>query len=457
MPCSSSSKASTIRAVGIPRSGTCHQPSSSGGTGSVRLCPGALHPAAVLGAVKVKPSRARQVRDLDRPSMEPMLVSESSRRRTRLNELVFELTAAVTAFKASLPEGMVDALCDMVRSMNCYYSNLIEGHNTHPIDIERALAEDFSTDTRQRNLQLEAKAHIATQRWIDEGGLAGPASTATAVREIHHRFATALPPDLLWVENPKTSRRGTVVPGELRGSDVKVGRHIAISPGAVPRFLTRWEQAYSGLSSFETVLQAAAAHHRLLWVHPFADGNGRVARLVSYAMLLEALDTGGIWSIARGLARNVDKYKSHLAECDLQRRNDLDGRGNLSEEAIASFTVFFLESCIDQVKFMAALMQPSALRKRILDWVKDEERIGGLMPNSTRVLAHILTHRELERKDVTEVVGFDDRKSRRVTAMLHKRGIIAAPTHRAAFRIAFPAALAPGLMPGLYPRLPRSS
>ena len=79
-----------------------------------------------------------------------------------------------------------------------------------------------------------------------------------------------------------------------------------------------------------------------------------------------------------------------------------------------------------------------------------------LMPNSTRVLAHILTHRELERKDVTEVVGFDSRKSRRVTAMLYKRGIIAAPTHKAAFRIAFPAALAPGLMPGLYPRLPRS-
>jgi hypothetical protein len=118
--------------------------------------------------------------------------------------------------------------------------------------------------------------------------------------------------------------------------------------------------------------------------------------------------------------------------------------------------VFFLESCIDQVKFMAELMRPFALRKRILDWVKQEERIGGLMPNSTRVLAHILTHRELERKDVTEVVGFDDRKSRRVTAMPHKRGIIAAPTHRAALRIAFPAALAPGLMPGHYPRLPKS-
>jgi Fic family protein len=390
-------------------------------------------------------------------AMEPMIVGDSSRHRGRLNELVFELTATATAFKASLPEGMVDALCDLVRSMNCYYSNLIEGHNTHPIDIERALAEDFSADKTQRNLQLEAKAHIVAQRWIDEGGLAGRATTAVAVCQIHRRFEAALPPDLLWLENPKSGRREAVVPGKLRTSHVQVGRHIAISPGAVARFLARWEQSYSGLSKFETVLQAAAAHHRLLWIHPFSDGNGRVARLVSYAMLLEALDTGGIWSIARGLARNVDKYKGSLAECDMPRRNDLDGRGNLSEEALASFTAFFLESCIDQVKFMTELMQPSALRKRILDWAKEEERVGGLMPNSTRVLAHILTHRQLERKDVAEVVGFDERKSRRVTAMLHKRGIIAAPTHKAPFQIAFPAALAPGLMPGLYPRMPSSS
>ena len=66
---------------------------------------------------------------------------------------------------------------------------------------------------------------------------------------------------------------------------------------------------------------------------PFIDGNGRVARLMSYAIQLETLDTGGLWSIARGLARNEGAYTNHLAECDLSRRTDLDGRGRLSEEA----------------------------------------------------------------------------------------------------------------------------
>lgn len=386
--------------------------------------------------------------------MEPMLISESSKHRPRLNELVFELTSIAASFRASLPEGMVEALCDLVRSMNCYYSNLIEGHNTLPIEIEQALAEDFSEDKGRRDLQYEAKAHIATQRWIDEGGLTGRSATVGAVMETHYRFESALPDELLWVTNPRTKQKERVVPGETRTFDVQVGRHVPVSPGAVQRHMNRWENVYSKLGKFETVLQAPAGHHRFVWIHPFADGNGRVGRLISYAMLLEALNSGGIWSIARGLSRKEREYKSHLAACDLQKRNDLDGRGNLSEEELVEFSAFFLEVCIDQVQFMSRLMQPTALQKRIMEWAKEEERLGGILPRSTRVLAYILTHRELQRKDVNEVVGFDSRKARRVTALLAKRGIITARTHKAPFRIALalPAAIAPAFMPGLYPK-----
>ncbi|MGB3917521.1 MAG: hypothetical protein WBL07_08790 [Thiothrix litoralis] len=97
--------------------------------------------------------------------MEPLLVSGTSRFRPELADLALELTAKSTALRKSLPVGIARALSDLVRSMNCYYSNLIEGHDTHPIDIERALNEDYSTDSRKRDLQLEAKAHIAVQQW----------------------------------------------------------------------------------------------------------------------------------------------------------------------------------------------------------------------------------------------------------------------------------------------------
>jgi Fic family protein len=101
-------------------------------------------------------------------------------------------------------------------------------------------------------------------------------------------------------------------------------------------------------------------------MHPFLDGNGRVARLMSHAMLLGILDTGAFWSVARGLARKVQECKTLLANCDARRWNDLDGRGTLSEEALAEFTRFFLRVCIDEVAFMETLVQPDRLRARVL-------------------------------------------------------------------------------------------
>jgi len=383
--------------------------------------------------------------------MEPMLVSEGAPARARVSEKAFELSQCSAAFKASLPAGLVGPLADLVRSMNCYYSNLIEGHNTHPVDIERAVHNDLSDDPKKRDLQLEAKAHIAVQRWIDEGNLDGRELTKDGLFEIHRQFAGLLPDELLWVEDPATKERERVVPGEQRRRDVQVGRHVAISPGAIPRFMERFEHVYGRLGKFERVIAAGPAHHRLLWIHPFADGNGRVTRLMSYAMLRGALDTGGLWSISRGLARHEADYKKHLAACDHQRRGDRDGRGNLSEEAMIGFTEFFLDICVDQVRFMESLMQPKALRARILQWAEEEIRYGNLPAHAPQVLDAILFKGSLPRGEVPALIKKAERTARLVTTALSKEGIVFAAGPRDDWQIAFPAKLAPRLMPGLFP------
>jgi Fic family protein len=383
--------------------------------------------------------------------MEPLLIAEGSRYRAELTDLAIEAAARSAGFRRSLPDGVRTALADLVRAMNCYYSNLIEGHDTHPIDIERALKNDYSNDPRKRDLQLEAKAHIRVQQWIDTGGLAGRSLSLAGIKEIHRRFGELLPDDLLWIEDPDSGERLKVVPGRLRDRDVRVGQHVPISPGAVPRFLAHFEGAYGRLGKTDAILSAAAVHHRLLWVHPFLDGNGRVARLVSHATLLETLDTGGIWSVARGLARNVAAYKGHLANCDRPRRNDLDGRGNLSEEALADFTRFFLGLCIDQVRFMEELVQPDRLRTRIILWTEEEIRLGHLPPKSGSVLEAVLYRGELPRGDAANIVGTGDRQARRIVSALVNRGVLTSESARAPLRLAFPAALASRWMPGLFP------
>jgi len=383
--------------------------------------------------------------------MEPLLIANGSPSRDRLQDLALELVAHSAHFRGSLPKQFEHSLADLVRSMNCYYSNLIEGHDTHPIEIERALKNDYSTDRQKRNLQLEAKAHIAVQQWIDQDGLTQSATRCDSLQEIHRRFCECLPEDLLWVEIPDSEVRLPLVPGELRQRDVRVGGHIAISPGAVPRFLQRFEDRYSGLGKTESLLAAAAAHHRLLWIHPFLDGNGRVARLMSYALLREVLDTGGVWSISRGLARSEGEYKRQLAACDLPRRNDLDGRGHLSEETLVSFTEFFLKTCIDQVKFMETLVAPEKLRHRILSWAQEEIRAARLAPQSAQILERILYQGELPRDEVAPMFGVTPRHARRYLEPLTEQGILTSENLRSPFRLTFPAKLAAHWMPGLFP------
>ena len=163
-----------------------------------------LYDMIELMATKIEDKKADILGATDRSepvaSMEPLLISEDSRHRKELTDLAVDLAAKSAGFRRSLPQGLLAALADLVRSMNCYYSNLIEGHDTHPVDIERALKNDYSADPQKRDLQLEAKAHIAVQRWIDEGNFTGRAVTVDGMRDVHRRFCEHLPEDMLWVE-----------------------------------------------------------------------------------------------------------------------------------------------------------------------------------------------------------------------------------------------------------------
>jgi hypothetical protein len=163
------------------------------------------------------------------------------------------------------------------------------------------------------------------------------------------------------------------------------------------------------------------------------------------------MDTGGIWSSARGLARNVETYNAQLAKCDLPRRNDLDGRGNLSQGALAAFTRFFLQVCIDQINFMEQLVQPDRLRARILLWSDEESRLGNLPPKSGSVLEAVLYRGELPRSDVAGLVGTGDRQARRIISTLIEKDVLTAEAPRAPLRLVFPATLAARWMPGLFP------
>ena len=94
--------------------------------------------------------------------MEPMLPTPSR----ELEDLIIEMIQKASTLTSQIPNIVQKTIGELVRSMNCYYSNLIEGHHTHPYDIERALKKEYSQEIEKRNLQLEAVAHIEVQKLI---------------------------------------------------------------------------------------------------------------------------------------------------------------------------------------------------------------------------------------------------------------------------------------------------
>jgi Fic family protein len=343
-----------------------------------------------------------------------------------LENLAFDLAREASELSAQLHPVVRLSVADLVRSMNCYYSNLIEGHNTHPRDIDRALAADYSSDPHRRDLQLEARAHIEVQQMIDErvGDMPRPPASRAFIEWTHREFCKRLPESLLVVENPDTRERIPFVPGQMRSRIVAVGRHVAPDAGDLPTFMGRFEEAYDAtrLTKPRQVIAVAAAHHRFLWIHPFLDGNGRVARLMSHALLLDIGVGSALWSVSRGLARDSGEYKRLLMAADQPRRNDLDGRGALCHAALIDFCRFFLETCLDQVRYMRELLDPSELQRRMEIYVRDEESAERLPKRSYAVLREALLAGDLERGRIPQLIDTSERTARRVvSALIDKR------------------------------------
>jgi Fic family protein len=383
--------------------------------------------------------------------MEPMLPLEGN---PRLENLAVDLVAKASGLASQLPLVVRHSVGDLVRSMNCYYSNLIEGHDTHPGDIDRALGKDYSSNPKKRMLQLEAIAHIEVQRLIDHGkDIKADVTSIEYIKWLHDEFCKRLPEELLWIENPDTGNLIHVDPGELRTGFVAVGRHIPPGSEFLPDFLTRFQDAYAThkLSRVRQVISLGASHHRLLWIHPFYDGNGRVTRLMSHAALRRYGVGNSLWSVARGLARNVQKYKELLEAADEPRRGDLDGRGTLSEQALVNFCEFFLMTCIDQIEFMASLLEPTELLRRIQIYLEEEVRGNRLPKGSFPLLRETLMAGEVPRGRAAELTGYGERMARTVVSELLKKGLLKSASARGPLTLGFPIDVVERWFPLLYP------
>jgi len=402
----------------------------------------------------------------DISQFEPLMPTDAD--MEELEEIALNLTQRSANLANELPEATMDGVRELLRIINSYYSNLIEGHETHPIDVERAMRQDYSADPGKRDRQLESLIHIDLQKKIEARLAADPDSEVTNaefVLGVHRGFYEQLPESLRWVED-EDGNREWVEAGEFRKRLVAVGKHLPPMAESIEAFLGRFHEKYNPdqLKGTKKFVAIAAAHHRLVWIHPFLDGNGRVARLATDAFFQRVNLSGyGLWNVSRGLAKRSADYISYLNAADFQREDDLDGRGNLSNRRLTAFCKFFLETCLDQAEYMTSVLKMNNFLPRLENYVS--RRADGLIvdekghpanplhPRAASILREAAIYGEIPRRKIIDLVEMSERTARNVLKSLLDEGLLvsSAEWHRSKVRLGFPPHAAGHWFPNLFP------
>lgn len=382
--------------------------------------------------------------------IQPMMPSDPN---GELVNLAAEVLAAANYLAGTMRPQISMGVAELVRAMNCYYSNLIEGHPTTPREIDAALTDSYSDDPVKRGLQHGARSHIETQKKIDEGvvDIDKPITTDFA-KWVHDDFCSNLPEDMLTMTNPDTGKHINLIPGKFRDGEVKVGRHEPPLARDVSYFMNVLESTYDPerLNKIQLIIAVAASHHRFVWVHPFYDGNGRVARLMAHAFLLRIGIGSCLWSVSRGLARTSEEYKMRLAAADEPRHGDLDGRGALSDKRLFEFCHYFLRVSLDQIEYMTKVLDPKNLDKRVQTYCEQEIHEGRLPRRADLLLREALLSGEVIRGQAPEITGYQERRARDVLTKLIDMKLLISTGPRKPVRLGFPSDVADKWFPKLY-------
>jgi Fic family protein len=320
----------------------------------------------------------------------------------------------------------------LMRITNSYYSNLIEGQFTEPVTLSARVPRRNSKELREL-----AESHIGVQALLERAvrrsqSIEAPWGVFFApelVSVIHRRlFAGASDDDL------RLSDGRLLVPGQLRDTaqrNVLVGDHAAPAWESVAPMLTRLQQVYGGQPDLTSrILSALAYHHRLAFVHPFEDGNGRVVRMITHLQLMRLGLASPLWSLSRGVARKQDEYYGRLRAADQPRRGDLDGRGQLTQGGLFEFVEFMLQVCIDQMEYVEHAMDLISLRQRLERVIGLERRFieAGVKQEMAKAIHILLTQGEVARADFKIFSGLHDRVASDQLKKLIDIGVVEAPS-----------------------------
>jgi Fic family protein len=259
----------------------------------------------------------------------------------RLERLRGELAVSTT------PPGVFFELHSLFQFLSSVISARIEGNHTTLVDALSGAeaARRHTVDDRMR----EILNVTAAMDWIDEV-IADQPITHAFLRQLHELAVRDL------------DREGDRTPGQYRSVDVEIAGASHVPPAGFS-VQADMDQLVDFINSdvppqFQ-LTHVALAHHRFVWIHPFGNGNGRVSRLLSYAMLakhgfvspigMRAVNPTAVFGVAR------EQYYAGLAGAD-----DLSDKGSIA------WSEFFLDGLLRDLERAHKLQDVSFVRERLV-------------------------------------------------------------------------------------------
>jgi len=395
--------------------------------------------------------------DWSRPALTPILPGKKL--IGPLKDMATEVATASAGLENSIARVTARTLGERLRLINSYYSNLIEGHKTTIPEIEAALASRFVDKPERRYAQELCAAHVLTEREfmaLLEREPSLDICNADVLSRLHATFYSHLPADHLTTHHAGGFTGIPVMPGTLRDGEVSVDGQTQHGPSAaeLPRQMTIYRDVFtpSAFHGDEKLIAAAISHHRLTWLHPFRDGNGRISRLHTGLYLARInINQCNLWSLSRGFSRNKDGYMLNLRATDSPEH--VNAQAFFDEALTADFCRFFFEICLDQISFMRNLLRLEEIDRRI-EWLVQTTimtREKDLAPEADRLLRAVFREGMVPRGRIPEIVGMTERTARRrVTAPLERLHLLTSETPKGPVALGMPGEALPFLFPSLF-------
>lgn len=246
----------------------------------------------------------------------------------------------------------------------------IEGNRTTLAELVERTIENKSRPT-DGDAQAREIANIETAiDFIEEHVRQGTSINRALISEIHKLIVNDLP--------PPSGGEGSRHSGEYRPMPVSIQNadHVPPEPTLVPEYM---EELFSFVNapveSKNDLLMTALAHHRAAWIHPFDNGNGRVIRMFTYALLIKqgfAVSAGRILNPTAIFCNDRQRYYDMLALADTGEK---EGVLQWCEYVLAGLRdeIKKIDSLLDYKYMMLEILQPALFFARERELITERE------------------------------------------------------------------------------------